>query len=61
MDTYELWCNSGQQEQLADNILAKLAVFDDLCSENASNSLEELKQKGIWQEGNQIALAGFGW
>ncbi|WP_415903966.1 hypothetical protein ACMXYW_10195 [Neptuniibacter sp. QD48_55] len=61
MDTYELWCNSSQQEQLADNILAKLAVFDGLSSENASNSLEELKHKGIWQEGNQIALAGFGW
>ncbi|WP_415885127.1 hypothetical protein ACMXYO_10805 [Neptuniibacter sp. QD37_6] len=61
MDTYELWCNSNQQEQLADNILAKLAVFDGLSSENAANSLEELKQKGIWQEGNQIALAGFGW
>ncbi|WP_415881652.1 hypothetical protein [Neptuniibacter sp. QD34_54] len=61
MDTYELWCNSSQQEQLADNILEKLAMFDDLSSQNASNSLEELKQKGIWQEGNQIALAGFGW
>ncbi|WP_415888561.1 hypothetical protein ACMXYV_11110 [Neptuniibacter sp. SY11_33] len=61
MDTYELWCNSSEQEQLADNILETLAVFDNLSSENASNSLEELKQKGIWQEGNQIALAGFGW
>lgn len=61
MDTYELWCNSSEQEQLADNIFEKLGAFDDLSSENASNSLEELKQKGIWQEGNQIALAGYGW
>ncbi|WP_415900710.1 hypothetical protein [Neptuniibacter sp. QD48_11] len=61
MDTYELWCNSGQQEQLADNILAKLSVFDGISSENASNTLEELKKRGIWQEGNKIALAGFGW
>ncbi|WP_415903306.1 hypothetical protein ACMXYR_06115 [Neptuniibacter sp. QD29_5] len=61
MDTYELWCNSSQQEQLADIILAKLAVFDGLNGENASNSLDGLKQQGDWQEGNQIALAGFGW
>ena len=61
MDTYELWCNSSEQEQLADNILAILAVFDGLSSENVSNALEDLKKRGIWQEGNQIALAGFGW
>lgn len=61
MDTYELWCNSSEQEQLADNIREKLALFDRLSSENASNTLGHLKQQGIWQEENQIALAGFGW
>ncbi|WP_415897914.1 hypothetical protein ACMXYX_06005 [Neptuniibacter sp. QD72_48] len=61
MDTYELWCNSGEQEQLSDDILAKLSLFDGLSSKNASNAFEELKRQGVWQEGNQIALAGFGW
>jgi len=61
MDTYELWCNSGQPDRLAEDILARLTQFDALNSDVAKNTLDNLKQEGVWQEGNQIALAGFGW
>lgn len=64
LDTYELWNNMDDPEQLypdLENLLNILRDSLDVEGKTADAAFAQIKQTGKWQENNSIALAGFGW
>lgn len=61
LDTYELWCNSEKPSELSLQIDSTLKLLEQFHTEKVEVTMNSLQEKGLWQENNAIALAGFGW
>jgi len=61
LDTYELWCNCEKPSELSVQIESTLKLLEQLQTHKVEETLRSLIEKGLWQENNAIALAGFGW
>lgn len=60
IDTYELWCNTQNPDQLHTDLSSLLQQLTELEKQPVS-VFEQLKSDGVWQANNAIGLAGFGW
>lgn len=60
IDTYELWINLNDPDQLHKEISDLLQQFSELEAKPESG-LNALKASGIWMENNTINLSGYGW
>lgn len=61
LDTYELWSNMAQPQQLETNLRAILADFERFAVGDVEQVLAKLIEEGNLQSGSSIGLTGFGW